>query len=146
MQLNFDSDDHQKTPNVDWADREKWVNGDRVLFEVMSADLLEVMKDGESRLKIRFLYKVGSGENAGLHTTKEVWDPLKNKKTQKYLKFLLGECMGVPQEKLKGGNVPLCLAESVGSQHTAVCELTNGGKWVNWNDPQSHGGKPVYRG
>ena len=136
MQLNFDAE-RAKGPKLDWAERDLWKQGERVSFEVSNAELLEVVKDGDTRLKARLLLKVLTGENAGKHTTKDVWDPIANKGSQGYLKAML-DTMGVSKEKLNGGNVPLALAEAAGAKFTAVCEKANGGKWVNWNELQPH--------
>jgi len=131
MQLNFDSE-NGGAKDVAWADRDRWNTGDVVNFEVLSADLLEVVKDGASRLRATFMLRVLNGPNEGKQTQKDVWDPIANKGSQGYLKHLLG-AMSVSQAKLNGGNVPLAMAEAVGAKYHGTCEKTNGGKWVNWD-------------
>jgi len=132
MQLNFDSDKGHSA-NVSWAEKDLWHDGDQVAFEVLSADLLEVVKDGVSRLKATFMLNVLSGANEGKQTQKDVWDPIANQGSQGYLKHLLTS-MGVSKAKLNGGNVPLAMADAVGGKFHATCSKKNGGKWVNWDD------------
>ena len=132
MQLNFDSSNGADT-STELAKKEEWNDGDVVKFEVLNADLLEVVKDGSSRLKAHFVLKVLSGANEGRNTLKDVWDPIANKGSQGYLKHLLA-AMGVTQEKLNGGNVPLAMADAVGGHFHGTCRKLNGGKWVNWED------------
>ena len=134
MQLNFDSEDAPKK-KANWADKELWKHGEWVGFEVLNADLLEVEREGNKRLKAVFTLKVLDGGNEGRETTKDVWDPIANKKSQGFLKHLLLTA-GVPKNKLNGGNVPLAMSEAVGGKFKAVCLLENGGKWVNWDDFQ----------
>jgi len=132
MQLNFDTE-NAPTKSADLADKDAWHDGDVVNFKVLSADLLEVVKDGNSRLKANFLLQVLDGANEGKNTFKDVWDPIANKGSQGYLKHLLG-AMGVTPAKLNGGNVPLAMAAAVGGQFHATCRKVNDGKWTNWED------------
>ena len=132
MQLNFDSEQEKRT-DVQWANKDEWNEGDMVTFEVISAELLEVVKEGNSRLKAHFMLRVLDGANEGRHYQKDVWDPIANKGSQGFLKHLL-TTMGVSRAKLNGGNVPLAMTEAIGGKFTGLCRKVNGGKWVNWDE------------
>jgi len=140
MELNFSKQEEAGATNEDgatkspWPNRDLWSTGDVVSFRVKSCDLMEVIKDEKTRIKVAFTWTIVDGPNAGTTLNKDVWDIMENKKSENFLKYMLGDGMGCPRDLLDGGNIPAALESVVGANFTATCEKTNGGKYTNWND------------
>ena len=134
MDLNFSKEDatpREEKKDVPWPNRDLWSTGDEVSFKVNSCDLMEVVKDERTRIKVAFSWEVTSGPNEGKTLSKDVWDILENKKSENYLKYLLGDGMGCSRDLLNGGNIPAALDSVIGAHFTAVCEKD--GKYTNWD-------------
>lgn len=152
MDLNFSKEEAApKTSNgamgskdVPWPDKDLWHTGDEVAFKVSSCDLMEVVKDEKTRIKVSFNWLVVDGPteakaNEGKTFKKDVWDILDNKQSEKYLKYLLSEGMGCSRDLLDGGNIPAALDSVIGAHFTATCEKD--GKYTNWNELSHTGSK-----
>ena len=142
MDLNFSKGmgiAGEEKKDVPWPNRDLWATGDVVSFKVSSCDLMEVVKDERTRIKVAFCWEVTSGPNEGKTLNKDVWDILENKKSENYLKYILEKGMGCSRDLLDGGNIPAALDSVLGAHFTATCEKD--GKYTNWNELSHTGSK-----